>query len=327
MKSFAAAQSNAKVIIIGEYALMHDAKAIAFAWPKLCCSVAVTKNEKEIINLRINSPERQFEMQTHWQQTVHCYQQVKQKHQQFLRGHCCAHEVISEDKQLLLVALAMLQQALNIKLGLDIVIDSQIPLGCGLGSSAVVAASLFKAINRLLGEALNEQELLQLVLNSENFAHGKTGGLDAYISLFQYPVVWQNGQVVETYALDLKPYSWQLINTGRPCTSTAACVAQVQQTHPASHGIWQQFAKLSENFVSALMRGDDLGDLIRGSHRLLCELGVVSATTRQLIANIERLGGAAKTTGSGSVQGEASGAVLCYGLSALQLRSLGLSLL
>lgn len=68
--------------------------------------------------------------------------------------------------------------------GLRIEIDSDVPLGAGLSSSAAVVCSVVRALDDLLGTGLGDDDLLALSREVENRAVGApTGGMDQLASL------------------------------------------------------------------------------------------------------------------------------------------------
>ena len=57
----------------------------------------------------------------------------------------------------------------------------------------------------------------------------------------------------------------------------------------------------------------ELMENIKINHRLLCRTGVVPGPVQELVARIEKAGGAAKISGAGSVRGDSAGVLLVTG--------------
>ena len=70
------------------------------------------------------------------------------------------------------VAIDNLLTTLNIKIGIDVVIHKQMPLGSGLGSSAASSVAAIYALNHLLDFNLNKHELIQYAMVGELAASG-----------------------------------------------------------------------------------------------------------------------------------------------------------
>lgn len=70
------------------------------------------------------------------------------------------------------VAVQSFLQAIDKKVGVEIVLHKNLPLGSGMGSSAASAAAALVAINHLLGEPLTRRELLPFAMEAERVACG-----------------------------------------------------------------------------------------------------------------------------------------------------------
>jgi galactokinase len=68
--------------------------------------------------------------------------------------------------------------------GLAVQIDSNVPIGAGLSSSAALTCSVASCINDLLGLGLDRRDLLEIVVSAENnFVGAPTGGMDQLAAL------------------------------------------------------------------------------------------------------------------------------------------------
>jgi len=68
--------------------------------------------------------------------------------------------------------------------GVDITIDSRIPVAAGLGSSAAILAATTAAVNELFEVGLSSKEIFQITCEAENVVHGTTSGIDPAISTY-----------------------------------------------------------------------------------------------------------------------------------------------
>lgn len=78
--------------------------------------------------------------------------------------------------------------ALKIETGLEIAIESDVPIGAGLSSSAALECSVALAVDGLLGLGLDREQLAQACIRAENeYVGAPTGGLDQTAALFAEP--------------------------------------------------------------------------------------------------------------------------------------------
>ncbi len=75
-------------------------------------------------------------------------------------------------------AIQAMQQALNLTVGLDIIIHKQLGIGTGLGSSAASAAAAVVAFNHLLPEPLPREALLPFAIAGEAVSSGESVHID-----------------------------------------------------------------------------------------------------------------------------------------------------
>jgi homoserine kinase len=70
------------------------------------------------------------------------------------------------------VAIEAYLKSIDSKTGVDVILQKNLPLGSGMGSSAASAAAALVAINHLLGEPLSKHELLPFAMEAERIACG-----------------------------------------------------------------------------------------------------------------------------------------------------------
>lgn len=192
---------------------------------------------------------------------------------------------------------------------LNIKIDSTIPIGCGMGSSAAVALSIIGALAEYYEIKLTEDEYFDLAQMSEKIQHGRPSGVDAYTCLHGGSVYFQKGKIKPCQINSKLPMF--IVNTGKPSVSTGECVAEVGRKFSDSK-IWYEFAEVTNALVNILATDDvsELKKIIRANHRLLIEIGVVPHKIQEFIAAIEQTNAAAKICGAGSIVGDNAGVVL-----------------
>jgi mevalonate kinase len=182
-------------------------------------------------------------------------------------------------------------------------IDSEIPAERGVGSSAAVAAAVVGAVADALDVALDAEQYHDLVQVAERAAHGTPSGLDARAVRAAGPVWFQSGVAVP---LEVgAPLTFVIADTGvRGRTGEAvAAVRAFRESDPAR--VDPLIASLGDLTVAAreeLARGDAaaLGGLMTRAHALLDELGAGDPALDRLAVAARDAGAlGAKLTGGG----------------------------
>lgn len=191
--------------------------------------------------------------------------------------------------------------------GLEAVIDSNIPRGCGMGSSAAVIVSIMYAISSLAAINLPIEYYAKLGREIENLQHGRSSGLDINVSLRGGCLRFENSKTIERPIPEIPMY---VVNTGMPEITTGECVAAAEKYLTSS--LLQDFAAVTNEFDQALQENNlvEIQNCIRANHELLTQIGVVPKPVQEFIAELEQAGAAAKICGAGASAGEKAGAVL-----------------
>lgn len=205
----------------------------------------------------------------------------------------------------------------------SIKINSQVPVGYGLGSSAALSASCTAALLSLLKIPWDKKIIFDIAYTGEKFFHGNPSGGDLAI-VIEGGFLWFRKEFgfLKTFShLPFNPHKnikqFILINSGKPKESTKEMVEKVSKLKTASpqktEAIFNSQEEFTKQMVIALRDGDEdlLIKCIKLGEENLEELGVVSKKTQALIREIEKLGGAAKISGGGGVK-EGSGMLLAY---------------
>lgn len=204
--------------------------------------------------------------------------------------------------------------------GLDITIDSDLPVGAGMGSSAAVAAALVTALSAFYRIPLTPAGAFDLCWELERFQHGRPSGVDPFVAVHGGLVRYRRGEDPAPASATLDEL--RLWHTGVPDCGTGECVSQVRTTHGQS-SIWDDFEAVCRS-VEEAVRGRDESALraaVRRNHRLLVRIGVVPDRVRALVESVERQGGAAKICGAGAVRGHAGGVLWVVGPAELPDRA------
>jgi mevalonate kinase len=188
--------------------------------------------------------------------------------------------------------------------GLDITINSAIPVGAGLGSSAAVVASVTAAVSALLGLEFSKQDIFRIAFEAERVVHGTPSGVDPAIATFGGTLLFQ----VDTgfKPLEVKTDVPLVIGNTGVERSTKIQVEKVRETMDSFPQIADPLRKAAREIVlravTALQEKDleTLGRLMNINHALLYGIGV-SDESLEWLTNAARKAGAlgAKLTGAG----------------------------
>ncbi|WP_010325130.1 mevalonate kinase [Marinobacterium stanieri] len=292
-----------KIILSGEHAVVYGSPALALAVDR---------------HMRIHyRPDRLPRLSWHTQERTHVLgldkfaslrRRLDNHFERYLRGELPITRILQKPAELAFYAVDMARvlSGLDVRPQGSLSIDSDIPIGAGMGSSAALIAALLK----LFGHFDDRDELIRQVRHCERLQHGRGSIIDA-AAVCSGGAVRVQGEQVESLALPEQGlgdgFYW--LFTGTPASSTGACVDQVRRNF-AESPIWGEFEATTQAFEAALMTGESLLEPIRANHRLLTRIGVVSAPLQRLAEQVEQAGGAAKVCGAGAVSGDQGGLML-----------------
>jgi len=219
--------------------------------------------------------------------------------------------------------LGIVQKHFGTTRAVHITIDSDIPAGYHLGSSAAVAVGVIGAVSYFLKKIWNPTLINQLAYEAEKLQHGNPSGADNTAVTFG-GLIWYRKELEFLKNIWQLPLNlpaalnhFSLIDTGRPKENTGEMVAYVRQQFTIRAS---QFEKLfdeneeqTKRTTVALKEGDEkaLIDAIQKGEQTLEGMGVVSKKVIPLIRSIEKAGGAAKILGGGG-RADGVGYLLCY---------------
>lgn len=186
---------------------------------------------------------------------------------------------------------------------LEFKIDSDIPGGCGLGSSAALSVGLIRAVLDFLGESKSPQQIADMALELEKIFHGNPSGVDHTV-IAQEGMIWfQRGQfekIIPKKYLNLK------ISMASPHAGTLAAVQAVRRRYEAdpveTTKIFEAISQLTFTMRASIEQGDlpEIGRLMTHNHELLKKLGVSTDELDALCAQAIKNGAlGAKLTGAG----------------------------
>jgi mevalonate kinase len=201
-------------------------------------------------------------------------------------------------------------------------VESAIPPGSGMGSSAAMAAALVTAVLARIGRSTALADVEPVVLEVERRQHGTPSGVDAAIVLrggVQWVERTEAGLRFQSLPDHLPLLSeLRVLDTGTPAQSTGEVVTAVRQLRAADpaafDSLLDRLEEATRNLRYALVANDRpaLADAIHHAQRGLERAGVVPPAIRDLVRAIETRGGAAKISGAGALAGPGAGCLLIY---------------
>lgn len=306
-KEFLKVRTPAKLILSGEHAVVHGHPALAIAIDRY---IEATARWTSPLHLSFNLMGIDFKREI----TLHALRKlknkIKEKYHKYNLGRLSIREVLQKPFELSLFTVINVLDKLKNKLpmGVDIVTDSNIPIGCGMGSSAASVVNIVFALANFLDIDLNLDEYINLGIESENLQHGNSSGLDVYTVYHGGAVRYKKGEFASR---NIPDFPMKIVQTGQPHSSTGECVAQTQPFFKNST-IGSDFAAITDQLDTALQQHNfaAIQECIRNNHRLLDNIGVVPEKVNGFINDVEKSGGAAKICGAGSISGDQAGVVL-----------------
>ena len=190
--------------------------------------------------------------------------------------------------------------------GLNVEINSTVPVAVGLGSSAAVTAAVTVAVGALLKVTISKESVFRISYEAEKIVHGTPSEIDPAVSTFGGALLFQRDTGLRP--LDVKTGVPLVIGYTGVEMSARVQVAKVRDISNKYSRVIDHVMKAAREIVlraiDALRDGDlvTLGDLMNINHALLCGLGISDESSEWLI-NAARKAGAlgAKLTGAGGV--------------------------
>jgi len=280
------ALAPAKVILTGEHFVVYGAAAIVAAVNIYSNAIVSRRNDKAIV-VRSSSPS--------------CAMSFVDGSPRVIRGGKDSRAIL---EPICRVAHAALEHFDGREKGLDIQIDSAIPVGVGLGSSAAVAVSTIAATARLLRRRTDREAIRRLAFESECMIHKAPSGIDQTISTFGGVVMYRREKPFQRIPVR-HTFSIIIGNTGKK-RSTGAMVSKVRgfltKRSALKREILMSAERVAKKALAALQCGDiqQLGELMNLNHELLCQIRVSTKELDRLVSVAQEAGAfGAKLTGAG----------------------------
>ena len=271
MKSIASAPG--KIILFGEHFVVHGTKAILAAIDK---RVTVTSTFTENKTIKVNSQLGTIEVP------------ISSSHE----------EVKSEFRPFVYLANKIINSEQNTS-GLEITIDSDIPIGVGLGSSSACCVAAAASISELFNE-LSSEEILKMSIEAEKTIFPDTSGADCtvctYGGMIEYPSI---EKIDNTFDLNL------LIANSMIPHNTKNSVEKVNKFKENDEERFSQLCdletKLIDEVITAMKNNDatTFGLKMSENQKYLEEIQISNDTLRDMISSLKEISLGTKITGAG----------------------------
>lgn len=187
--------------------------------------------------------------------------------------------------------------------GANLEIESQIPYGEGLGSSAASCVSSVAALYSMFSD-LDKTQVYETARILEQNIHTNSSGVDCYVSTFGGIVNFQPDKGF-SYLVPKKKFTL-LIGTSGIKHSTGKVVSQVRKFKQENSSVFKDLASKAHEICkragTSMNKGDEseLGNLLSENHKLLSAIGVSHPEIEKMIETCLDNGAfGAKLTGAG----------------------------
>lgn len=187
-------------------------------------------------------------------------------------------------------------------------VQSQIPMGCGLGSGTAISAALFRLLAQHCSFQPSRSAELAFIHEIETLYHGHPSGIDGEVISREMALRFQRDRPAQPLNLTKTSHSGVslLIGHSGPAAPTHEVVGFVRQQYQAEaqryEHLFTTIGALCREAETALQNADwpKLGPLLNQNHRLLQEMGVSSPALDQFVSAAREAGAlGAKLSGAG----------------------------
>ena len=190
----------------------------------------------------------------------------------------------------------------NENTGIKIIVESDIPLGVGLGSSSACCVAGAAAISRLFRKTSNE-EILVLAIEAEKTIFKNTSGADCTVCT--YGGIMEYDKENGFHKIESKPNFYLVIANSNIEHSTESVVGEVRQFKEKNEmeftSLCKKESKLIDEVLELLIENniEKLGTKIKENQEYLETIGISNDKLREMIQIGQTESFGAKITGAG----------------------------
>ena len=270
------ASAPGKIILFGEHFVVHGVKAIL-------CAI----NKRAIVISKKNETQNIFIKSSLGENTIPISESLDNIESTFKPFFFIAKKIINEN---------------NFSNGVDIEIQSEIPIGAGLGSSSACCVAAALSISNLFSK-LDKNQILELAIEAEKTIFPNTSGADCTVSVFGGIIDYQkdNGyKIIESN----HEFDFIVVNS-KKSHSTNIVVNHVNEFKNENKKIFDDLcdeeSKLIEKAIDSLQKFDleTIGKCMAQNQIFLEQLGVSNDLLLSIVKLVEKETFGAKITGAG----------------------------
>ncbi len=270
------ASAPGKIILFGEHFVVHGVKAVLGAINKRV-TVISKKNETQSILIKSSLGEK----------TIPISESLENIDSMFKPFFFIAKKIINEN---------------SFSNGIDIEIQSEIPIGAGLGSSSACCVAAAASISNLFSN-LQKNQILDLAIAAEQTIFPNTSGADCTVSVFGGIIDYQKDsgyKIIETE----HEFDFIVVNSKKP-HSTNIVVDRVNKFKNENKEIFNDLcddeSKLIKQAVMSLQEFDleTIGKCMSQNQIFLEQIGVSNDLLLAIVKLVEKFTFGAKITGAG----------------------------
>ena len=270
------ASAPGKIILFGEHFVVHGVNAILGAINKRV-TVISKKNETQSIFIKSSLGEK----------TIAISESLDNVDSMFKPFFFIAKKIINEN---------------SFSNGIDIDIQSEIPIGAGLGSSSACCVAAAASISNLFSE-LEKNQILNIAIEAEKTIFPNTSGADCTVSIFGGIIGYQKDSGYKIIETDHE-FDFIVVNSKKP-HSTSIVVDRVNKFKSSNEKIFRDLCeeetRLIEKVTDSLQTFDleTIGKCMSQNQIYLEQIGVSNDKLLSIIESIERTSLGIKITGAG----------------------------
>lgn len=310
-----------KLHLLGEHSVVYNKPAILAAVDRRCFVEISTKDNSEINIVSQNFNESKSII---YKDLLLKFEKAQKDWQEYDKtiDTKLLKTITSENLDYPQLVIGQFFDYFNIKNddGFELKINSEIPVGCGMGSSGAISVSVIGALILFFNKPFDLKIINEIAFLAEQKKHGKPSGGDNSTSAFGGLVRFKKDEGLKKLDFGISEKiskNFYIINTGTPTESTGEMVSLVRSLFVKDRRFVEDIMNDQERLVNKLYvtldknNSIELKNIINKGELNLEKLGVVSDYSKMIIREIEKSGGVAKICGGGGVT-KSTGFILIY---------------